>query len=153
MDWTAFRPTLSTENIRIMDGITTNRPEKCLNQWYTQIGNSLKQHCPEEETNLKIWMTHGGQVNYKNSGNSWKQKKKDCLRARLERFQYQARQNWFHKLTLENTIEKEKQYVRSTGRIWRNSYRPRHRHPGISNEIPLPINNPTSTSNTNRHTY
>ena len=35
MDWTAFRQTLSTKDIRIMDGMTTNRLEKCLDQWYT----------------------------------------------------------------------------------------------------------------------
>ena len=47
MDWNDFRESLITENIRIMDSMTTSRLEKCLDQWYAQINNAIDKHCPK----------------------------------------------------------------------------------------------------------
>ena len=53
MDWNDFRHTLTTENIRIMDTMTTSRLEKCLEQWYTQIENAIDKHCPKRKNKPK----------------------------------------------------------------------------------------------------
>ena len=53
MDWCEFRHSLTTENIRIMDSMTTSRLEKCLDQWYSQIQNAIDKHCPKRRNKPK----------------------------------------------------------------------------------------------------
>ena len=53
MDLDDFRESLVTENIRIMDSMTTKRLEKCLDQWYTQINNAIDKHCPKRKNKPK----------------------------------------------------------------------------------------------------
>ena len=53
MDWNDFRHPLTTENIRIMDSMTTSRLEKCLDQWYSQINNAIDKHCPKRKNKPK----------------------------------------------------------------------------------------------------
>ena len=53
MDWHDFRYTLTAENIRIMESMTTNRLKKCLDQWYSQIHNEIDKHCPKRKNKSK----------------------------------------------------------------------------------------------------
>ena len=53
MDWNEFRLSLAAENIRIMDSMTTSRLEKCLDQYYTQIENTIDKHCPKRKNKPK----------------------------------------------------------------------------------------------------
>ena len=133
MDWTAFRQTLSTENIRIMDGMTTNRLEKCLDQWYTQIENTLDKHCPKRRNKPKDvnnpWWTSKLQKQRKElktqkrqtSANQTetnkellkeKQKsyKKDCLRAKMQDWRdFNTKQDSTESInTLRKILEKRK---------------------------------------------
>ena len=53
MDWVEFRHSLTAENIRIMDSMTTSRLEKFLDQWYAQIENAIDKHCPKRKNKPK----------------------------------------------------------------------------------------------------
>ena len=53
MDWVEFRHSLTAENIRIMDSMMTSRLEKCLDQWYAQIENTIDKHCPRRKNKPK----------------------------------------------------------------------------------------------------
>ena len=134
MDWTAFRKTLNSENIRIMDTMTTKRLEKCLDQWYTQIENTLDKHCPKRKNRPKDlnnpWWTgklqnqrkelkavkrqatnNGTALNNELLKEKTKAYKKDCLKAKRQDWRdFNTKQDSTESInTLRKILEKKKQ--------------------------------------------
>ena len=78
--------------------MTTSRLEKCLDQWYTQIEDTLDKHCPKRRNKPKdvnnLWWTSKLQKQRKehkkanfskpNRNKELLKEKKDCLRAKMQ---------------------------------------------------------------------
>ena len=152
MDWDEFRLSLTAENIRIMDSMTTSRLEKCLAQWYTQIENAIDKHCPKRKNKPKdlnkpmvVKQITKPKKGNKNQNALWRTEarnrllkekiktyKRDCLNAKKQDWRdFNTKQNSTESINiLRKILERKKSntlgVLEKTDR--RHIYKPRARH-------------------------
>ena len=173
MDWNEFKYSLTTENIRIMDSMTRNRLEKCLDKWYAQIENAIDKHCPKRKKKSKdlnnpwwsgklqnprreikalkkqnaLWSTADRKTLLKEKIKAYQ---KDCLNAKKQDSKdFNTKQNSNESINILRKIleKRKKQQSRSIRKTRRYIYKPRARHTKISYAITLPVINTPTTNN------